>query len=234
MVALVLVSVKSNVWYRRLFNKLFTSNNYYKSMQAMFFLTFLYGVTPFRIVTTDCGDKRLSSSSFGYLNALLHVSVMAFCYAYTIHYNESVVGYFLSNNISNLGNKLYVLSGVIGATVIFISAVVRKKILVKCVNLFLKIDERFKVIGQTVDYTTILRFVLLVLSSVALLDCTLTIICVYCLKSMDASPSPCLVVIVVGECFGISLSISLFCSMTRSIQRRMQLLNQVRKWMIFS
>lgn len=222
-----LVSVESNVWYRRVFNKLFTSDNYYKSMQAMFFLTFLYGVTPFRVVTISNGHKRLSSSPFGYLNALLHVTVMAFCYAYTIRYNESIVGYFLSNNISNLGNKLYVLSGVIGATVVFISAIVRKKILEKSMKLFLEIDEHFKLIGQTVDYTAILRFVLLVLSLVALLDFTLTIIFVYCLKSMNASPSPCLVVIVVGECLGISLSISLFCSLTRSTQRRVRLLNQV-------
>ncbi|TMW54812.1 hypothetical protein DOY81_000045 [Sarcophaga bullata] len=140
-----LVSVRSNIWYKRLFNELFISDNYYKSMRVMFFLTFLDGVMPFRVVITDSGNKCLSSSSFGYLNALLRVSIMAFCYAYTIHYNESVVGYFLSNNISNLGNKIYVLSGVTGATVIFISAVVRKKILVKC-----------KFIGQTVDYTIIL------------------------------------------------------------------------------
>lgn len=194
-----IVSVKSNVWYNRLFNKLFTSDNYYKSMQAMFFLTFIYGVTPFRVVTSKCGCKSLKTSYFGYINALLHVCAMAFCYAYTMHYNESVAGYFLSNNISKLGNKLYVFSGIIGATVVFVSALIRTKILQRCFNILLETDECFKGIAYSIDYTLILRFVIFVLSAVVLFVGTLTVICIYCLKSMNVYPSPCLIVIVVAE-----------------------------------
>lgn len=228
-----IVTVKSNTWYNRLFNRLFTSDNYYKSMQAMFFLTFIYGVTPFRVITNEYGSKVLKTSYFGYLNSIVHVCVMAFCYAYTMYYNESVAGYFFSNNISKLGNKLYVFSGVIGSTVVFISAVIRKKVLEKCFKMFLKVDECFKRINYKLDYTQILRFVLFVLSTVALFVGTLTVICVYCLKSMKAYPSPCLLVIVVAEFLGISVSISLFCSMARSIQRRVRLLNKVRIIVLF-
>lgn len=223
----VLVSVKVAPWYRQMFQLVFTSDNYYKSMQPMFFLTFLYGVTPFRVVTAKNGRKRLQTSYFGYLNSMLHVSLMAFCYAYTFYYNESVVGYFFRNSISNLGNKLYFFGGVTGATVVFISAVVRKKLLVQTFNVLLKADEHFNRIRYKLDYTQILRFVLFVLTVVAIFDFTLTIICVYCLKSISVYPSPFLIFLVITEFWGICISIALFCAMARSVQRRIRLLNKV-------
>lgn len=228
------VSVQGSSWYTRVFKKLFTSNSYHKSMQPIFFVTFLYGVTPFRIVTAKSGDKYIRLSYFGYINSLLHILSMAFCYAYTMYYNESVVGYFLENNISNLGNKLYFFGGVVGATVIFISAVVRKKVLIKSFNLLLKADRHFLRIHYSLDYTQILRFVLFVLSTVAVFDCSLTVICVYCLKSLHVYPSPFLVFLVIAEFLGICISISLFCAMARSVQRRVRLLNTVSTIHVFT
>lgn len=215
-----------NCW-KNLFRKLFTSDNYYKSMQPMFFVTFVSGVTPFRVVTKQNGSKSVETSFLGYFNCVLHGLLMGCCYAYTMRYNESVVGYFLSNNISNVGHKLYVLSSILSISVLFVSAIKRKNILIKSFNIFLEIDRRFNTLCYWLDYTRIMRFVLFVLQAVATFGCTITVICVYCLNSMSVYPSPCLILIVIGEVLSVSVVISLFCTFSKSSQRRITLLNRV-------
>ncbi|XP_061399299.1 uncharacterized protein LOC133335019 [Musca vetustissima] len=220
------VSVQKLPWHKRLFRKLFTSNSYYKSMQPMFCTTFVSGVTPFRIVSLPNGGKILKTSYFGYLNLVVHVILMAYCYAYTMHHHESVVGYLLSTKVSKYGNYLHVCSGIVGATVLPVVAIIRKKTLEKSFNLYLEVDRHFDRINVSLDYSQILQYVIFVLSMVALFDCTITVICIYCLNSISVYPSPCLIFISVAEVMGISVTISLFCAMVRSAQRRMRLLNK--------
>uniref|UniRef100_A0A1I8MIR2 Gustatory receptor n=1 Tax=Musca domestica TaxID=7370 RepID=A0A1I8MIR2_MUSDO len=219
------VPVQKTPWHKRLFRKLCTSPNYYKSMQPMFWTTFVSGVTPFRIASLPNGAKYLKTSCFGYLNLFVHFILMAYCYAYTMLHNESVVGYLLSTKVSKYGNYLHVCIGVMGATILPVAAIIRKKTLEKSFNIYLEVDRHFDQIHVGLDYSQILRYVLFVLSLVAIFDCTITVICIYCLNSISVYPSPCLIFIAVAEVLGISVTISLFCAMVRSAQRRLRRLN---------
>lgn len=222
-----LVEVRKSAWYTRLYRRAFTSKNYYKSMQPIFCCTFFNGVTPFRVVTLPSGLKMLKTSSFGYFNLIMHVVLMASCYAYTMYHNESVVGYLLRSKVSDYGNKVYVCSGVMGATVLPLAAILRKKTLEKSFNIYVEADKHFNRIGLEPDYSQILCYVLFVLGAVAIFDGTITVIAIYCLNSISVYPSPCLVFNVVAEVLGISVTISLYCAMVRSAQRRLRLLNKV-------
>ncbi|XP_075151156.1 putative gustatory receptor 28b [Haematobia irritans] len=220
-----IIAVQKPVWYKRVYRKLLTSNDFYKSMQAMFCCAFVNGITPLRIVTLANGVKTLRTSIFGYCNLLMHLVLMAYCYSYTMYHHESVVGYLLRTKVSDYGNKLHVCSGVLGATVLPISAIVRKSSLEKSFNIILEADQHFSRLKCNLDYTEILRYVLFVLSMVFIFDCTITVICIYCLDSLSVYPSPCLIFLVVAEVLGISVTISLYCAIVRSIQRRIHQLN---------
>lgn len=114
-------TVQNVPWYRRLFRKLFTSDNYYKSMQPLFWVTFFHGVTPFRVVTLNNGRKTLQSSCVGYLNSVANLLLIAFCHGYTMYHNESLVGYLLMNGVSDFGSKLEVFNGIVGVMVLSVS-----------------------------------------------------------------------------------------------------------------
>uniref|UniRef100_A0A1I8P3U9 Gustatory receptor n=1 Tax=Stomoxys calcitrans TaxID=35570 RepID=A0A1I8P3U9_STOCA len=221
-----LIAVQKPAWYKRLYRKIFTSNDFYKSMQSLFCCTFVMGITPFRIVTLPNGLMTLRTSFFGYFNLLIHLMLMAFCYAYTIYHKESVVGYLLRTKVSDFGNKMHVCSGILGSTMLPVAVILQRKSLEKAFGIFMQADSYLCQLNFNLDYTIVLRYVLFVLSMVGIFDCAMTMICIYCLSSLSVHPSFCLIYLVVAEILGISLTISLYCAMARSVQRRFNHLNK--------
>ena len=222
-------SVKTSLC-RRIFNKLFVSNNFYKTFEPILFCSYYYGITSFRVVTNRDGIKSFQTSFFGYINAAFHVIGFGVSYCYTLYHQESIIGHFLRNEISSFGGQMHDLSGLWAATVVFISAVIRRKILLRCMNLFKSIDFRYAQLRVTVNYTVVLRYVIFVLAMVALLDLTICIVCIYCIRALEVHPSPFLVFSFMSEIIGLSISIALYCMLTRSVQRRADLLNQVSSY----
>lgn len=110
------------------------SNHLFESMKPLLTLSFIFGLTPIHVARVTGGDRVLKGSTFGFINATLHIVIYAFCYIVTLVYRESVVGYFFRagdyseseetlqlSNISTFGDTLQIFIDIIGSSATYLS-----------------------------------------------------------------------------------------------------------------
>ncbi|XP_055917526.1 putative gustatory receptor 28b isoform X1 [Eupeodes corollae] len=208
----------------------FTANQLHECFQPLFYVTYFQGLTPFYIKQDPNGIKRLKNSVFGYINALFHIIMYGACYALTLVNNcESVVGYFFRTRVSYVGDFMQVLSGFIGVTVIYISAIVPKHRLEKVLTLYCFIDDQLKDIGVEINYSKIYRYAYGLMISLLILNSVYIVGCFELMKSVDIRPSMALYVTFVLQHSVLSVAMSLYSCVTRTLEMRIVMLNQVLK-----
>lgn len=209
----------------------FTANQLYECFQPLFFVTYFQGLTPFYISQSTEGIKRLRHSFFGYLNALVHIVLYAVCYGVTLLNNcESVVGYFFRTRVSYVGDFMQVLSGFIGVTVIYLSAIIPKHRLEKMLIMISSMDNQLKDVGVEMNYNNIYRFSYIFMITLLVLNSIYIIGCFELIKSVDIRPSFALYVTFVLQHSVLSVAISLFNCMTKTLEIRIHTLNKVCVW----
>lgn len=207
----------------------FISHQVFEALQPLFLLTFLYGLTPFRVTKDKNGHSNVKMSFFGFLNIAVYILLYGACYMVSLLQDESVVGYFFRTKISNVGDTMQTCNGLITGAVIYISAVTQRRKLLRVCQILYNLDENFANIGIKVKYSRIYRF------SIVMIIFKVVIIGSYfagvyrLLQSMGIKPSFSVCVTFFLQHSVLSIAICLFCFVARSFERRLVILNKVRK-----
>lgn len=217
------------------------SKHLFESMKPLFGLSFIFGLTPIHVARTSGGERVLKVSTFGFINATLHVLIYASCYIVTLVKRESVVGYFfrsevysqndetlkLSIEISNFGDTLQIFNDIIGSSITYLSCIYRRDKLIKMMGVIDVADETFRDIGVKIYYKKLLIFCVIVCSFMFCINLAYMFGIFYRFHQVNITPSPFLYWTFIDQHFVISIAVGLFVCTSRSIQRRFEILNRV-------
>ncbi|XP_054744452.1 putative gustatory receptor 28b [Anastrepha obliqua] len=205
----------------------FISQEVFATLQPLFLFTYIYGLTPFRIVKRRNGTSEIRASCFGFCNTVAYVTLYGVCFLNSLLNAESVVGYFFRTNISVVGDTLQICTGIVTGIVIYTTALTQRSKMRRIIDVFNELDEHFASIGVRVKYSRIYRYALL-------LSVTKTLIIgIYCagvyllLRSVHVKPSFCVCVAFVLQHSVLVLAICLFSFMARGFERRLVIVNKV-------
>uniref|UniRef100_A0A1A9UWS0 Uncharacterized protein n=1 Tax=Glossina austeni TaxID=7395 RepID=A0A1A9UWS0_GLOAU len=204
----------------------FISHQVFEALQPLFFITFLYGLTPFRVTTNKGGEKSIKMSAFGFINIALYILLYGSCYIISLLREESVAGYFFRNKISDVGNTMQICNGLITGTVIYISAVTQRSKMLRVIATLHNLDKNFANIGIKVKYSRIYRFSIVMLTFKSLVIGVYFVGVYRLLMSMNITPSFTVCVTFFLQHSVLFLAICLFCFVARSFERRLVVLNK--------
>ncbi|XP_017019620.1 putative gustatory receptor 28b isoform X2 [Drosophila kikkawai] len=201
----------------------------YGPLNLMVAISFGLGITPFLVHRNSQGEGSLEQSWYGFLNAISRWLLLAYCYVHIILNNESLIGYFMSNHVSQVSTRLHDIGGIIVAICTFIVPLLLRQNFQRSVYTMNDVDERLERLRCPVNFNTVQGLLILVISLVVLLDGTLLTTCMVCLSKMDVHASWQLTFLFVSDLLVTSVTICIFCMMTRSVQRRLRCLHRVLK-----
>ncbi|CAD7000370.1 unnamed protein product [Ceratitis capitata] len=212
---------------RRVFRNLLDADNYYKSIQPLFFCTQILGLTSYVVSTNKSGVKSLTMSALSHIVALVQLVGFAYSSAYVVYFNATYIGQFLNTDITNGGEKSIVLASGATAVVVLITNFVRRRRLLWVLEYFPRIDKSFQRIGICWNYTKVLHCIL---SKIVFMICVLSIafgIYVCCWRRLDVYPPLPIIFMSLNQQIGIYFTILLFSFVMLSTRVRMQALNKV-------
>ncbi|XP_005192002.2 putative gustatory receptor 28b [Musca domestica] len=205
----------------------FISHQVFEALQPLFLITFLYGLTPFRVAKNNKGVTTVQMSFFGFINIALYILLYGACYIVSLLQDETVVGYFFRTKISNVGNTLQICNGLITGAVIYISAVTQRRKLLRVCEILYNLDENFANIGIKVKYSRIYRFsIVMIIFKILVIGCYFAGV-LHLLKSLGITPSFSVCVTFFLQHSVLSIAICLFCFVARSFERRLVIVNKV-------
>lgn len=205
----------------------FISKEVFATLQPLFLFTYIYGLTPFRIVRRRNGTSEIRASCFGYCNTAAYVILYGICFLNSLLSAESVVGYFFRTNISIVGDTLQICNGIVTGFVIYATALTQRSKMRRIIEVFNMLDLNYANIGVRVKYSRIYRYALLLTISKTL------IIVIYCagvyllLRSVHVRPSIYVCVAFLLQHSVLLVAVCLFCFIARGFERRLVILNKV-------
>lgn len=217
---------------RRTFANLFYTDDYYKSLQPLFFFTRALGITSYVVVSNERGFKSLAISRYSVVVVLLTLSFFCYCCVYMVHSKTTYIGHFLNTDITNGGEKLIILTSGIAAVIVLITNTLRRRQLLWVFEYFPKIDKSFERIGIRWNYTKVLQNVIWRLIFMGFIFSITLIIYIGCWIRLHALPSWQLIYITLAQLIGISFTVLLFNSLMMSTKLRIKALNKVSKFYV--
>ncbi|XP_030383860.1 putative gustatory receptor 28b [Scaptodrosophila lebanonensis] len=206
--------------------KYFISTQVYEALRPLFFLTFLYGLTPFHVGKRKMGEAYLKMSFFGVFNIVVYIVLCAFCYISSLRQGESIVGYFFRTEISTIGDTLQIFNGLIAGAVIYTSAFVKRCKLLGTLTILHSLDTNFNNIGIRVKYSRIFRYSILVIVFKIFILGIYFVGVFRLLVSLGVTPSFCVCMTFFLQHTVVSIAICLFCVIAFSFERRLSIINQ--------
>ncbi|XP_055837208.1 putative gustatory receptor 28b isoform X2 [Episyrphus balteatus] len=203
--------------------------SYLESLKPLLFIAYLCGLTPFRIVNGQRGPKLIKDTVMGFLIPAFYCVTYLMCYVYTAIKHESVIGYFLKTEVTRFGSIIQAVSGIVGATIVQISATYNKWLLLKVFEYNVRIDDRFRRVGSDYNYSQVLRALTFNLGVFIFINGLFTFGFFYLLRRMDVYPSFCLCGTFFMQLNGLAIGVCIFKSLIEAIQKRLDLLNGVLK-----
>ncbi|EDV99231.1 putative gustatory receptor 28b [Drosophila grimshawi] len=216
---------------RRRLRRWLSAKRLYESLTPLFHVTCWYGLTSFYISCRDENCCRyIKKSWLGYLNGIIHIGVYTVCYILTINNNcESVASYFFRSRITYFGDMLQIVSGFIGITVIYLTAIIPKHRLEQCLQKFHTMDLQLHSVGIKIMYSKVLRFSYAIMFSMFLVNFAFYWGTFAVLYSSNVSPTWALHFTFMVQHTAISLAVNLFNCFTYLVEIRLVMVNKVLK-----
>ncbi|XP_030383862.1 uncharacterized protein LOC115631288 [Scaptodrosophila lebanonensis] len=216
----------ATLFFQRTWCWLFSTPDFYGSIRLLISIAYFLGITPFHVARDPNGMRSLRDCWIGFVNVIAHWLLLSYCYTYIFLQNESLIGYFMRTYISEFTTRLHEIGGLTATIITFMMTIFRRRHLKKACELIVRIDRCLDQLQQSVAYTNMLRYVLVVLSLLAFLDGAMIVTCVVCLRQLRVRASWQLCFVIVYEMLAISITICFFCLLMRSIQRRFGRINK--------
>uniref|UniRef100_A0A1A9X0R1 Gustatory receptor n=1 Tax=Glossina brevipalpis TaxID=37001 RepID=A0A1A9X0R1_9MUSC len=215
---------------RNRWRRLLSAKGLYESLTPLFLLLYWHGLMVHSIKVNNDGIKELRYSLWSYLNVFFHLMIYIICYIMTVMNNcESVAGYFFQSQISRFGDFMQILSGFIGVTVIYLTAIIPKHYVQKCLQLIEQIDQYLLHVGVQIMYTKILRYSYVFMLTMIVIDSLYTTASFQILKSANEEPSLYLHITFILQHTVVLTAIAMFSCFAKLIQARFTMLHKVRK-----
>lgn len=209
--------------------RFFQAQQLYESLQPIFVITFWHGLTPFFIKSDGAGNKKLKESIFGYINMFLHITIYVACYVLTLMNNfETVAGYFFNTGVSRFGDTLQILSGLIGITIIYFTAMLPKHRLEYSLRTIQDIDLMLHNVGVKIIYTKLLHYCYFSILIVFAVDTAYSCGNFFLLKSANLEPSTPLYIVFTLQHTVISIATAMYQGFVKMLEMRLIMLNKVR------
>lgn len=210
--------------------RFFSAKRLYECLQPLLFFTYWHGLTPFYVTSHTNGVKYLKLSIWGYINVGIHIVVYSICYIVTLTNDcETVAGYFFRSRISHFGDFLQILSGFIGVTVIYLTAIIPKHYVQKSLTIMHTMDERLQGVGIKIMYSKVLRFSYIYILFMVIVNLGYTILSLQLLKSANVQPSASLHVTFVLQHTVVVFELALYSCFTKMIEMRLNMMHSVSK-----
>lgn len=221
--------------YRNRWRSLFSAKGLYESLQPLFLLLYWHGLMVYSIKANADGKKELRHSLWSHLNVFFHLTLYIVCYIMTVMNNfESVAGYFFQSKISRFGDFMQILSGFIGVTVIYITAIIPKHYVQNCLQFIQEIDQCLLRVGVRIMYSKILRYSCIFIVAMILIDILYTAASFQILKSANEEPSLYLHITFILQHTVVLTAIAMFSCFTKLIEARFTMLHKVRTETLYS
>ncbi|XP_026843572.1 putative gustatory receptor 28b isoform X1 [Drosophila persimilis] len=214
---------------RRRVGDALSARDYYGAIQMLIAIAYVLGITPFVVTHSAKGESGMQQSWYGFVNAISRWVLLAYCYTYINLHNESLIGYFMRNRISQFSTRLHNICGIWSAVFTFIMPLLLRRHLQRFIEDVMEVDRRLDRLRHPVNFNAVFGVATLVLALVALLDTIITVTCLVCLAQMEVRASWQLIFILVYELMAISMTIVMFSLITRTVQRRLNYLHTVLK-----
>ncbi|XP_068140275.1 putative gustatory receptor 28b isoform X3 [Drosophila tropicalis] len=194
-------------------------------------LAFGLGIIPYHMAKVGEPQNSLviRETWYGFVNVISRWLLISYCYASINLRNESLIGHFMSNSVSAFTTRAHDLGGICAAIVVFILPLFLRRHFRRSIEMIVAIDRRLLALHFPMNYNRILGTTWLVLICVAALDIFVTVACLVCLANMEVQPSWQLTFLMIYDLVAISISICLFCAISRSLQRRLAQFHMVLK-----
>lgn len=114
-------------------------------------MLFVMGLTPF-LIKGPPGKREIRINYFGYLNAIVHLTIFMFCFLYAFVKNESIVAYFFQTEISKIGNTLQTFIGMFGLVTLIVTCLLEKKKIIRLLHTVAEIDVKLLDLGVSLNY----------------------------------------------------------------------------------
>ncbi|XP_034128509.1 uncharacterized protein LOC117583936 [Drosophila guanche] len=212
---------------RRRLRDALSARDYYGAIQMMIAIAYVLGITPYLVSHNSSGQSAMQQSWYGFVNALSRWLLLAYCYTHINLHNESLIGYFMRNRISQFSTRIHNFGGIMSAVFTFIMPLLLRRHLQRFSEHVMEVDRRLDSLRHPVNFNAVFGLATLVLGLVALLDTIITVTCLVCLAQMEVRASWQLTFILVYELMAISITIVMFCLITRTVQRRLNYLHRV-------
>lgn len=207
-----------------------SARDIYDSIQLMVAIAFALGITPFLVRKNAEGVLSMEQSGYGFVNAISRWLLLAYCYVHVNFNDESLIGYFMINHVSQISTRAHDIGGIIAAIFTFIMPLLQRKDLRKSVNTMVQVDKKLDSLRSPVNFNSVKGQVILVVSLVVAYDLIIITTYLVCLSQMEVYASWQLTFILVYELIVISVTICMFCLMTRTVQRRTTCLHRVSEF----
>ncbi|KAH8412074.1 hypothetical protein KR222_008708 [Zaprionus bogoriensis] len=224
------VEIELNPLQRRV-RRLLSAKQLYESLRPLFHVTYLYGLTSFYISCRDkTGRREIKKSWFGYVNGIAHIGIYSVCYIMTILNNcESVASYFFRSRITYFGDLMQIVSGLIGVTVIYLTAIIPKHRLEQCLQKFHTMDLQLHTVGIKIMYSKVLRFSYAVMISMFFVNFAFSWGTFAGLYSSQVSPTWALHFTFIIQHTVIAIAVTTFSCFTYLVEMRLVMVNKVLK-----
>ncbi|XP_032294482.1 putative gustatory receptor 28b isoform X1 [Drosophila virilis] len=216
---------------RRRVRRLLSAKQLYECLRPLFRVTYLYGLTSFYISCQDAsGQRDIKKSWFAYFNGIVHIVLYSVCYILTINNNcESVASYFFRSRITYFGDLMQIVSGFIGVTVIYLTAIIPKHRLEQCLQKFHTMDVQLHSVGIKIMYSKVLRYSYAVMISMFVVNFGFSWGTFGVLYSSDVTPTLALHFTFMIQHTVIAMAIAMFSCFTYLVEMRLVMVNKVLK-----
>lgn len=215
---------------RRRWRRLLSAKQLYEALRPLFHVTHLYGLTSFYIsYNNSTGEREIKKTWFGYVNGILHIVLYSVSYIITIWNNcESVASYFFRSRITYFGDMMQIASGLIGVTVIYLTAIIPKHRLEQCLQRFYTMDMQLHSVGIKIMYSKVLRFSYAIMISMLIVNFSFSWGTFGLLYTSNVSPSLALHFTFMIQHTVIAIAVTTFSCFTYLVEMRLVMVNKVR------
>ncbi|XP_034471869.1 uncharacterized protein LOC117779702 [Drosophila innubila] len=219
------IDLRSPSLWQRIWNRNFQAKDLYGSIRVLIGMALVLGITPYHVTRDGYHRERVMRESwYGFANAISRWLIFAYCYTHANLNSESLIGYFMSNHISQMSARIHDIAGIIAAVIIFIAPLFLRHQLRRTIENLVRIDRHLLHLNCAVDYPRVQfeswKMFLVILT----LDGTIVIVCLACFAHMGVSWQ--LTFIMIYELVTISMSIVMFCMLALAIRRRISRLHK--------
>ncbi|KAH8271067.1 hypothetical protein KR018_006774 [Drosophila ironensis] len=216
---------------RRRFRRFLSAKQLYECLRPLFHVTYLHGLTSFYIrCDSKTGKRTIKKTAFGFLNGIFHIIFYSVCYSLTIYNGcESVASYFFRSRITYFGDMMQIMSGFIGVTVIYLTAIIPNHRLERCLQKFHTMDMQLQTVGIKIMYSKVLRYSYMILIFMFLVNFFFTCGTFSVLYSSMVTPSLALHCTFIIQHTVIVIAICVFSCFTYLVEMRLVMVNKVLK-----